>query len=98
TVGDPRPRRRRAPARGAVPSLSRLARAARPGRRVARAAARDRARAAALLQRRLALALRHERPLGERALPGLRLRAAGAALAPAVRARPEQLQRLLRVR
>src|SRR5581483_10803371 len=88
----------RARARDPVPPLSLPARAARADRGRAGGARRRRADAAPLLLGRPALTAPDERRLRERALPGLQLRAAGAALGPAVRARAEHVLRLLRVR
>ena len=93
-----RARARAARARGAVPALRLLARAARAarGRRGHRRVRRS--QPAPLLRGRAPLADPDRRQVDLRALRRLRLRPAGAAPAPAVRARAEQLLGLLRVR
>ena len=94
-----RARRRRADPRRAVPAATCARR-----RCSCRSAARSRCSLAIVLSRRQLLhdgaqvARADERRLRERALPGLRLHPARAAHRSAVRARPEHVLRLLRVR
>src|SRR5207248_778958 len=91
------PRARRRPARARAPVLppARLAGRARAARLRRACPARGRRAAPALLRDGAALARPDRRPFDLGALRRLRLRPAGAALAPALWPRPEQLLRLL---